>query len=92
MFYPALLALGGTPATRRTRPTTPSATTTRSATAGGRRPPAPGRIDEWGEAVSKARAANGEHLDEEEREGMPDFIRSASRDVRHELAMKWVRF
>ena len=48
--------------------------------------------DEWVEAVGKARTENGEHLDEEEREGMPDFIKSASREVRHELAMKWLRF
>ena len=48
--------------------------------------------DDWYEAVGKARAENGEHLDEEEREGMPDFIKSASHEVRHELAMKWLRF
>ena len=48
--------------------------------------------DEWVEAVGKARTENGEHLDEEEREGMPDFIKSTSRDLRHELAMKWMRF
>ncbi|WP_375501146.1 hemerythrin domain-containing protein [uncultured Jatrophihabitans sp.] len=48
--------------------------------------------DEWFEAVGKARTENGEHLDEEEREGMPDFIKSASREVRHELAMQWLRF
>lgn len=48
--------------------------------------------DAWFEAVGKARKENGEHLDEEEREGMPDFIKSASHEVRHELAMKWLRF
>ena len=39
-----------------------------------------------------ARTENGEHLDEEEREAIPDFIKSASLDMRHELAMKWARF
>lgn len=47
---------------------------------------------EWYEAVGKARTENGKHLDEEEREALPDFRKSASADVRHELAMKWLRF
>jgi hypothetical protein len=46
--------------------------------------------DAWFEAVGKARTENGEHLDEEEREAMPDFIKSASLDLRHELAMRWL--
>jgi hypothetical protein len=46
----------------------------------------------WFEAVGKARTENGEHLDEEEREALPDFAKSASADMRHELAMKWLRF
>jgi hypothetical protein len=45
----------------------------------------------WFEAVGKARTENGEHLDEEEREAMPDFIKSASAQLRHELAMTWLR-
>lgn len=48
--------------------------------------------DEWFEAVGRARTENGEHLDEEEREALPDFIKSASAEMRHELAMKWLRF
>ena len=48
--------------------------------------------EEWFAAVMKARKENGEHLDEEEREAMPDFIKSASLELRHELAMKWLRF
>jgi len=47
---------------------------------------------EWFTAVGKARTENGEHLDEEEREALPDFIKSTSADLRHELAMKWLRF
>jgi len=48
--------------------------------------------EEWFEAVNKARKENGEHLDEEEREAMPDFIKSASLELRHELGMRWLRF
>ena len=48
--------------------------------------------DEWFEAVGVAREENGEHLDEEEREALPDFIRSATLDLRHELGMRWLRF
>jgi hypothetical protein len=47
---------------------------------------------EWFEAVGKARTENGEHLDEEEREAIPDFLKSTSSELRHELAMKWLRF
>jgi hypothetical protein len=48
--------------------------------------------DEWYEAVGKAREENGEHLEEEEREALPDFIKSATLELRHELALKWARF
>ena len=48
--------------------------------------------DEWFAAVHEAREQNGKHLDEEEREAMPDFIKSASLELRHELAMQWVQF
>lgn len=48
--------------------------------------------DEWFEAVIAARKENGEHLEEEEREAMPDFIKSASLDLRHELGLQWLRF
>ncbi|MCV7348059.1 hemerythrin domain-containing protein [Mycolicibacterium rhodesiae] len=47
---------------------------------------------EWFEAVFAARKENGEHLDEEEREAMPDFIKSATLELRHELGMKWLQF
>lgn len=46
---------------------------------------------EWFEAVGRARVENGEHLDEEEREAMPDFLKSASLELRHELAMTWLQ-
>jgi hemerythrin HHE cation binding domain-containing protein len=48
--------------------------------------------DAWFDAVGKARTENGEHLDEEEREALPDFIKSSSPQLRHELAMKWLQF
>ncbi|MEW5812057.1 MAG: hemerythrin domain-containing protein [Actinomycetota bacterium] len=48
--------------------------------------------DEWFAAVNAARKENGSHLDEEEREAMPDFIKSASLELRHELGMKWLQF
>ncbi|AQT82295.1 cation-binding protein [Mycolicibacterium litorale] len=51
----------------------------------------PGTTD-WFTAVFKARSENGEHLDEEEREAMPDFIKSASLELRHELGMRWLQF
>jgi hypothetical protein len=46
----------------------------------------------WFDAVNDARKENGEHLDEEEREAMPDFIKSASLELRHELGMRWLQF
>lgn len=48
--------------------------------------------DEWFAAVIAARKENGEHLEEEEREAMPDFIKSASLELRRELGMQWLRF
>jgi hypothetical protein len=47
---------------------------------------------EWFQAVGQARTENGEHLDEEEREAIPDFLKSASAEVRHSLAMQWLQF
>ena len=47
---------------------------------------------DWHEAVARARKENGEHLDEEERDALPDFIRNSSPELRHELALKWLRF
>jgi len=46
----------------------------------------------WFDAVEQTRKENGEHLDEEEREAMSDFIKSATLELRHELAMKWLQF
>jgi Hemerythrin HHE cation binding domain len=46
----------------------------------------------WFEAVGRARTENGEHLDEEEREAIPDFIKSSTPEIRRDLAMKWLAF
>ena len=48
--------------------------------------------EKWFEAVLRARKENGEHLEEEEREAMPDFIKSATLELRHELGMRWLKF
>jgi len=48
--------------------------------------------DEWQAAVADARQENGEHLEEEEREGLPDFLKHASAELRHDLAMRWLKF
>jgi len=47
---------------------------------------------EWFEAVGRARTENGKHIDEEEREALPDFIKSVDLQLRHDLAMQWLRF
>jgi hypothetical protein len=46
----------------------------------------------WFDAVGEARTENGKHLDEEEREALPDFIKSSTPELRHELAMSWLKF
>lgn len=46
----------------------------------------------WFAAVAAADKANGEHMDEEERQGLADFRRHASLDQRHALAVKFVVF
>ena len=46
----------------------------------------------WFDAVAKANEANGDHMAEEEREGLTDFRRHASLELRHELAVDFVAF
>lgn len=48
--------------------------------------------DEWFDAVGRARTENSEHLAEEEDEGLPDFRKHASLELRDELGVEWVRF
>jgi hypothetical protein len=46
----------------------------------------------WLKAVAAANKANGEHMAEEEREGLTDFRRQASLDLRHKLGVKFVAY
>src|SRR6476469_7252622 len=94
VFYPALLKHGGRddPGNPEREPEdeTEDAITDHNAVRQSRQHK-PGS-DTWFEAVIDARKENGKHLDEEEREAMPDFIKSASLELRHALGMQWLRF
>ncbi len=46
----------------------------------------------WIEAVAAANKANGDHMAEEEREGLTDFRRQASLELRHELAVRFAAY
>jgi hypothetical protein len=48
--------------------------------------------DAWFEAIAKANEANGDHMAEEEREGLTDFRRHTSLQTRHDLAVEFVAF
>ena len=48
--------------------------------------------DSWFEAVATANKANGDHMAEEEREGLTDFRRHASLETRHKLAIAFAAF
>ena len=48
--------------------------------------------DEWYAAVAAANQANSDHMGEEEREGLTDFRRLASLQLRHDLAVAFVAF
>jgi len=48
--------------------------------------------DDWWRAVAQANKANSEHMGEEEREGLTDFRRTASLQVRHDLAVQFATF
>jgi hypothetical protein len=45
--------------------------------------------DAWLAAVGKARKANTDHMGEEEDDGLPDFRRHASLELRHQLAVRF---
>jgi Hemerythrin HHE cation binding domain len=47
---------------------------------------------EWFEAVAAANKANGDHMAEEERQGLSDFRRHADLALRHRLAVEFARF
>jgi len=46
----------------------------------------------WFTAVAAANAANSDHMAEEEREGLTDFRREASLQLRHDLAVSFIAF
>jgi hypothetical protein len=48
--------------------------------------------DAWFDAVGRARTENTEHLGEEEDEGLPDFRKNASRELRARLGQLWLDF
>ena len=48
--------------------------------------------DGWFAAVAAANEANGDHMAEEEREGLTDFRRLAGLQQRHDLAVAFVAF
>ena len=45
---------------------------------------------EWRQAVAAVNKANGDHMAEEEREGLTDFRQTASLQLRHDLAVKFI--
>ena len=47
---------------------------------------------DWREAVAAVNVANGDHMAEEEREGLTDFRRTASLELRHDLAVAFTGF
>jgi hypothetical protein len=48
--------------------------------------------DAWYAAIAVANKANGDHMAEEEREGLTDFRRSASLQTRHDLGVAFAAF
>lgn len=48
--------------------------------------------DDWYEAIAAANKANGDHMAEEEREGLTDFRRHASLQARHDLGVAFAAF
>jgi Hemerythrin HHE cation binding domain len=48
--------------------------------------------DEWYAAVAAVNLANGDHMAEEEREGLTDFRRLAGLTLRHDLAVAFTAF
>src|ERR1700731_3349530 len=48
--------------------------------------------DDWYTALAAANLANGDHMAEEEREGLTDFRRLASLQRRHDLAVAFAAF
>jgi Hemerythrin HHE cation binding domain len=52
----------------------------------------PAGTPEWLDAIAAVNVANGDHMAEEEREGLTDFRREASLQLRHDLAVAFAAF
>ncbi|MFC0458645.1 hemerythrin domain-containing protein [Arthrobacter liuii] len=52
----------------------------------------PAGSPEWWEAMTKLNEANGDHMAEEEREGLTDFRQHASLELRHRLGLSFAVF
>ena len=48
--------------------------------------------DDWWAGVTKAREANGEHMGEEEHEGLADFRQQVDLETRHRIAVVFAAF
>jgi hypothetical protein len=47
---------------------------------------------EWFKAVEDCNKANGDHMAEEERQGLADFRRHGDRELRHRLGVEFLKF
>ncbi|MDQ3153404.1 MAG: hemerythrin domain-containing protein [Actinomycetota bacterium] len=48
--------------------------------------------DDWWQGIEEVREANDEHMQEEEHDGLPDFRRAASAELRDEVGARFERF
>jgi hypothetical protein len=95
LFYPALLHLGkGVDAEHDPEEETEDAIKDHNEIRDAVAAAAPHRVgsDAWYEAVAAANKANGDHMAEEEREGLTDFRRHVSLETRHELGIAFAAF
>lgn len=91
IFYPALLKRGDSDESPdETEDAIKDHNAIREAIAEAQRHPA--GSSQWYEAVGRARTENSEHLAEEEDEGLPDFRKHASSELRERLGDLWVQF
>jgi hypothetical protein len=95
IFYPELVKLAlATPPLARAEPETVDAiydhNEIRDAIAAVR--PRPVGSPDWRDAIAAVNVANGDHMAEEEREGLTDFRQRVSLAQRHELAVRFVTF
>ena len=95
LFYPALLRLGqGTGDDDTAEPETEDAIEDHNDIRDAVAAAAEHEVgsDAWYDAVAAANKANGDHMAEEEREGLTDFRRHASLQIRHDLAVSFIAF